>query len=125
MRTISRRCSVNSRTSSNIATSRLDMTDLRTPVEVAARLRCSRKTLNEHVRLGTLRYVVVGCGSKRPRRMFTDADVKEFIERQTRRNMPCPSTSQKARRSTTTTSGGEVTAFTALRDERTAGKPKL
>src|SRR5262245_46941191 len=100
------------------------MTDLRTPAEVAARLRCSRKTLNEHVRMGALRYIIIGCGSKRPRRMFTDADVDQFIERQSRRDVPCQFTDRRARRSTTSTSGSAVIAFTALRNARTDAKPK-
>jgi hypothetical protein len=99
-------------------------TILHTPAEIAARLRMSRKTLAEHVRSGALRYVSVGHGTKRPRKMFTDADVDEFIERQTRREVPCPSTNRKARRSTTSTFSGEVLAFTALRNERIAAKPK-
>ena len=97
---------------------------LRTPAEAAARLRVSRKTLTEHVRSGALRYVIIGCGSKRPRKMFTDADIEEFIERQTRRDVPCPSIAPRARRSTTTTSSGRVIAFTALRNARTDAKPK-
>jgi hypothetical protein len=100
------------------------VTALRTAQEAAARLRCSTKTLNGHVRSGALRYVIIGCGSKRPRRMFTDADLDEFIERQTRRNAPYLSTDRKARRSTTLTSGCEVVAFTALQAERAAAMPK-
>src|SRR5215471_1470324 len=100
------------------------MTDLRTAAEVAARLRCSRKMLNGHVRSGAIRFVIIGCGTKRPRRMFKDADVEEFIERQTRRNVPCQSTGLKVRRSTTSISGGEVLAFTALRSARADEKPK-
>jgi hypothetical protein len=73
-------------------------TSLHTPNEAAARLRCSRKTLNAHVRSGALRYVLIGRGTKRPRRMFTDADLDEFIERQRRMAVPCPSIAQKARR---------------------------
>jgi excisionase family DNA binding protein len=70
---------------------------LRTPQEAAARLRCSQRTLRAHVRAGALRYVIIGRGTKRPRRGFTDADLDEFIERQTRRDAPCLSTGRRAR----------------------------
>lgn len=101
------------------------MTALLTPAEVADRLRCSRKTVAEHVNNGDLKYVIIGRGKKRARRMFTEADVDEFIVRQTRRDMPCQSTNPRARRSTSSTSGGEVIGFTALRERRNAEKPKL
>jgi hypothetical protein len=42
------------------------------------------------VRNGEIRYVIIGRGKKRPRRMFTAADVEEFIQRQTRRDVPLP-----------------------------------
>src|SRR5688500_5750229 len=101
------------------------MTGLITMREAAARLRCSPKTLNAHIRSGALRYVITGAGAKRPRRMFTDADLDEFIEGQTRRDAPCQSIARKkARRSTTTISKSTVLDFTALRDAATAGRPK-
>src|SRR5262245_28942520 len=100
------------------------MSDLKTPRETATRLRCSVKTLAMHVRSGALRYVIIGHGTKRPRRMFTEADINEFIECQTRREVPYPYTNRKARRSTTSTSNGDVVAFTALRSKRTGAKQK-
>lgn len=48
--------------------------------EVAAYLRCSKKTVSEHVRTGEIRYVAIGKGTKRPRPRFTPADVEDFIE---------------------------------------------
>src|SRR2546430_15506855 len=48
---------------------------LKTAAQAAARLGCSVKTLNGHVASGALRYVIIGHGTKRPRRMFTDADL--------------------------------------------------
>ena len=57
---------------------------LRTPAEAAAKLRCSIKTLNGHVAAGVLKYVSIGHGTKRPRKMFTDADLDTFIAAQTR-----------------------------------------
>jgi hypothetical protein len=61
---------------------------LRTPKEAAAILRCSLQTLSAHVQSGSLKYVEIGCGKKRPRRMYVDADLMEFIDRQTRTHCP-------------------------------------
>src|SRR5262249_41592075 len=65
---------------------------LLTPTQAARRLNCSIKTLNGHIASGALRYVNVGHGRVRVRRMFTDADLDEFIQVQTRKVTPCPST---------------------------------
>jgi hypothetical protein len=99
---------------------------LRTADEAAAKLRCSIKTLRGHVRSGALRYVVTGHGIKRPHKMFTDADIDEFIANQTRKEAPasCPSLRTPARRSSGTTSRSEVIAFSARPNARTAAKPK-
>ena len=61
---------------------------LRTMAEAAARLSCSVKTLKGYVDAGALRYVIIGHGTKRPRKMFTDADLDAFIEAQTRKDVP-------------------------------------
>jgi|GEM_PF-4255169 len=61
---------------------------LRTPKYAAARLGCSPKMLTAYVRTGTIRYIEVGQGVKRPRRMFTDAYLDEFIAHQTKRATP-------------------------------------
>jgi hypothetical protein len=97
---------------------------LRTKAEAAAKLRCSGKTLNGHIASGALRYVAIGHGSKRPRRMFTDADLDGFIANQTRKEAPCPSTATRARHSGNTISSGEVIAFTAQPKPRPNAKPK-
>jgi hypothetical protein len=86
---------------------------LRTRAQAAAKLCCSLRTLDGHVASGALRYVVIGHGKKRPRRMFTDADLNEFIANQTRKDVPCPSTRTRVRRSGNLTSGSTVVAFTA------------
>jgi hypothetical protein len=93
---------------------------LRTADEAAAKLRCSIKTLRGHVRSGALRYVVTGHGIKRPHKMFTDADIDEFIANQTRKEAPasCPSLRTPARRSSGTTSRSEVIAFSARPNAR-------
>jgi len=99
---------------------------LLTTAEAARKLRCSIKTLLGHVASGALRYVIVGHGTKRPRRMFTPADLDSFIANHTRKDVPCPPTSQKmaGRRISTTTSKCEVIGFTARRNARRAAKPK-
>src|SRR5262245_7164500 len=58
---------------------------LLTAAQAAAKLNCSIKTLNTHVKAGGLRYVAIGHGVKRSHRMFTDADLNEFITGQTRK----------------------------------------
>ena len=89
---------------------------LLTPAEVMERLRCSRKTLAGHVASGALRYVVIGLGKTRPRRMFTDDDVHAFIERQTRRDVPIPPLATgRVRRSIALSPDDEVIGFTARR----------
>lgn len=98
------------------------MNALHTPAEVAARLRCSRKTLDAHVRAGDIRYLIIGHGKKRPRRMFAEADVEEFIERQTRRDVPVEPTRRVTRRSTAAPPDDRVIGFMALRDRRNAEK---
>jgi hypothetical protein len=99
---------------------------LRTPAEAARKLGCSIKTLNGHVATGALRYVIIGHGKKRPRKMFADADLDAFIANQTRKDVPCPSTKTRtvARRSSTSTSNSTVIGFMARRNARRNVKPK-
>ena len=99
---------------------------LLTKDDAAAKLGCSVKTLDGHVESGALRYVAIGHGRKRPRRMFTDADLDNFIANQTRKDVPCPSTRTGTvdRRISTSTSKCEVVGFTARRNARRAAKPK-
>jgi len=72
---------------------------LRTPKYAAARLACSLQTLLAYVRAGTIKYVQVGVGAKRPRRMFTDADLDDFVVARTRREYPCQSASSRGPKS--------------------------
>jgi hypothetical protein len=97
---------------------------LRTAAEAAAKLGCSVKTLVGHINAGALGYVIIGHGKKRPRLRFADADLDQFIAAQTRKDSPCPSTASRARHSGTTTSSGEVVAFTARPKSPRGGKPK-
>lgn len=97
---------------------------LLTPAEAAAKLRCSIKTLKGHIATGAVRYVIIGHGSKRPRKMFTDSDLDEFIAAQTRKDFPCPSTAPAKRLIGISTSNTEVIGFTARRNARLGVKPK-
>ena len=99
---------------------------LRTPREAARKLHCSVKTLNGHVASGALRYVIIGHGMKRPRRMFADADINDFIAAQTRKVTPCPSirTGTADRRTGITTSKSKVIGFMEARSKRRDAKPK-
>jgi hypothetical protein len=96
----------------------------RTPAEAAAKLGCSIKTLNGHVAAGALKYVIVGHGMKRPRKMFADADLDQFIAAQTRKDQPCPSAAIRGRRTGSTTFKSEVVAFSDLQRRRRGVKPK-
>jgi hypothetical protein len=98
---------------------------LRTLAEGAAKLGCSIRTLRGHIASGALRYVVIGHGKKRPRKMLTDADINTFIANQTRKDSPaCLSTKTHARHTGTSTSKSEVIAFTARRNVRPGGTRK-
>jgi hypothetical protein len=88
---------------------------LLTAALAAAKLNCSTKTLNGHVKAGGLKYVTIGRGTKRPRKIFTDADLNQFIADQTRKDSPCPSTRTRVHHTGVMTSGSEVIAFSARR----------
>ena len=102
------------------------MTVLRTPKQAAERLQTSVEQLIGFVHDGELRYVNLGRGKKRPRRMFTDDDLDEFIERRKRGEAIglCLYTNQQNRRTGNLTSSSEVIAFTARPSARPAAKPK-
>jgi hypothetical protein len=97
---------------------------LRSRQEAAAKIGCSVRTLDAHVASGALRYVSIGRGSKRKRRMFTDDDLNAFIEAQSRKDAPCPSTRTTARRTSSSISGGEVIAFSAAPRPQPGAKRK-
>jgi hypothetical protein len=97
---------------------------LLTAAQAAAKLGCSIKTLKGHVAAGAVKYVIIGHGAKRPRRMFTDVDLDEFIANQTRKDVSCPSTRTRARHTGNSTFSGEVIAFTALPRPAPGVKPK-
>ena len=97
---------------------------LQTAAQAAAKLNCSTKTLNAHVAAGDLRYVIIGKGTKRPRRMFSVADLDNFIANQTRKEPPCLSDATRGRRSGSTTSKSEIIAFSGVQKRRRDAKPK-
>jgi hypothetical protein len=97
---------------------------LLTPKMAAADLGISTKTLTGHADDGELRYINVGRGKKKKRRMYTRADLEEFKERRAQREVRCLSTGTKRARSTTSISNSKATAFTDLRDARTREKQK-
>jgi hypothetical protein len=97
---------------------------LLTAAQAAAKLNCSTKTLNGYVATGRLKYVAIGHGKKRPRKMFTDADLNQFIAAQTREAPPCPSSAPRARVTGTSTSGTKIIAFTAQPRPPTGATPK-
>jgi hypothetical protein len=97
---------------------------LLTAAQAAAKLACSIKTLNGHVATGALKYVIVGHGTKRPRKMFTGSDLDAFITNQTRKDSPCPSSAIRARHIGALTSSSKVIAFSAVPRPRPGGKRK-
>src|SRR5262249_32869277 len=98
---------------------------LLTRAEAARRLRCSEKTLRAHLDAGDLRYVSIGKGTKRPRKMIAPADLDDFIANQTRKDSPvCRYIASRARCSSTSNSASEVIAFTGQPRPRPGAKPK-
>jgi hypothetical protein len=97
---------------------------LLTAAQAAVKLNCSVKTLNGHVKACELKYVIIGRGTKRPRKMFTDADLDQFIANQTREALPCPSPASRARHTGISTSKCEVIDFAGPRKPPTGAKRK-
>jgi DNA-binding transcriptional MerR regulator len=97
---------------------------LHRPAEAAKLLGISVKTLIGFARDGEIRYINVSRGAKKTRRMFTDQDIEEFKERRARRDVPCPFTSTKTARSTTTISNSRVIGFTARRALRASERQR-
>jgi len=97
---------------------------LKSAAQAAAKLGCSIKTLNGHVASGALKYIALGHGKRRQRRMFTDADINQFVEAQSKKDIPCPSDATRALRSGSTISKSTVVAFSARPRKPTSAKPK-
>jgi hypothetical protein len=98
--------------------------DLLSPAATAEKLEISERTLREHVRDGSIVYVVKGRGTKRPRKGFLLSDIEDFKRERRRRSEPepCPSTDHEDRGSTSTTSGAEIVGFSALQAKRARAK---
>ena len=98
---------------------------LLTAAQAAAKLNVTIEQVMAHVEDGSLRYVNISRGSKRPRYRFTQSDLNEFIAARTQEHSPCPSSPQRNRRASTgTTSNSKVIGFTARRAALRAAKPK-
>jgi hypothetical protein len=97
---------------------------LMTVGEAAAQARIGVKTFKGHIDSGAIRYVIIGHGTKRPRKRITPADLNAFIEAQTRKDVAYPSTEPRVRHTGNFISGGEVIAFTAQPRPRPGAKPK-
>lgn len=91
--------------------------------ETARLLRLCPTTLREHVRLGHIRYVQIGSGTRRITRMFRLSDVTEFLERQSQ--IACPSDESPRARSGGSTSPTRASGFEALRSARRSERLKL
>lgn len=87
-----------------------------TRAELAPVLRMTAKTLGKCEAAGQIASRRKGCGTKRPQRVYTLEDVAKatFLKAE----VACRSTSPRVRASTSTTSGGEVIAFSARQGRR-------
>jgi excisionase family DNA binding protein len=92
--------------------------------EAAAYLNITAEQVSAFIADGTLDYINVGRGKRRPRIRFTKQDLDAFIERRRQREVICRSTSPATRRITTSISSSKVIGFTARRAALLAGKPK-
>ncbi len=79
-------------------------TALLTLDQAAAYLNITDDQVAAFVADGTLDYINVGRGKKRPRYRFTKQDLDAFIERRRQKEVACLSTSKRSPRSTTSTS---------------------
>ncbi|MBN9039853.1 MAG: helix-turn-helix domain-containing protein [Rhizobiales bacterium] len=93
--------------------------------QIAQRLNSSPDHVKALVKDGSLKFVNIGRGKKRPRYRFAESDLAEFVERRTiREAQPCQFSESKTHRSITTNSGSKVIGFAELRKLRTAAKRK-
>ena len=92
--------------------------------DAAAYLNVTDDQVSAFVADGTLDYINVGRGTKRPRYRFTKQDLDAFIDRRRQKEVECRSTKNRTPRSITSTSNTKVIGFTARRAAQLAGKPK-
>jgi excisionase family DNA binding protein len=92
---------------------------------VADRLGVSLGTLDGLVHDGSLPFVNVGRGKKRPRRMFTETAVEDFIAGRTKREEPpCLSTKVTSRRTSNSRLPSNAIGFMERRSARLAEKQR-
>ncbi|MAU19183.1 MAG: DNA-binding protein [Martelella sp.] len=92
---------------------------LLTADQAASYLNISKKQLAHLTQAGSLRWINIGLGEKRPTRRYTRADLDEFIDA---RRRECQSTSDQARRHTLTTSSSGVVDFRGKLAQLRSGK---
>ena len=85
--------------------------ELLTLAQAAAHLNITDEQVTAFVQDGTLPFINVGRGSKRPRYRFVRSDLDTFIEHRRQREAQCPSTNPNSRRSTHSTSVTVVSDF--------------
>jgi len=90
--------------------------------ELAVLLGIDRKTLREHVKAGNIRYIAIGSGVERVRKVFAPADVAEFLALRSR--LECPSSKPKNLHTINTASTFQAFDFTALREKQTSAAQK-
>ncbi|TGN80511.1 DNA-binding protein [Bradyrhizobium yuanmingense] len=95
-----------------------DNSRLLTPEQAASRLNITEDHLRDLVNEGTIGYINVGLGKKRPRRRFTEADLNDFIERRRGRETPCQSIKTHGRPTTHSISSTPAIGFMAARNVR-------
>jgi excisionase family DNA binding protein len=101
-----------------------DNDGLLTRNQAAAYLNITDEQMAAFIKDGTLDYINVGRGTKRPRYRIAKQDLDAFIERRRQKEVQCLSTSKRSPRSTTMPSKSVVVGFTALRNAQLARKPK-
>jgi metal-dependent hydrolase (beta-lactamase superfamily II) len=92
--------------------------------EAAGMIGCSVTTLNEHVRYGRIRCVIVGGGKHRKHRRFTMQNINSFLQKQKVREVPpCLSTAIPVHRTTSIASSSAVVDFLAVPKPGTEKQP--
>jgi excisionase family DNA binding protein len=97
---------------------------LLTAAEAADLLNVTTEQLLAHADDGTLRFINIGRGTKRPRYRFDPTDITAFKAARTQENRPCPSIAKQAPTSFPSTSSSRVIGFLAARAARQSAKPK-
>jgi uncharacterized protein with von Willebrand factor type A (vWA) domain len=99
------------------------MSELLTPSEAADKIGVSTAQLTRLTLDGELPSINVGRGKKRPMRRYLPADIEHFLEQ--RRTVACPSTGEKARPRSRSTSGSKVIDFRETLEKHRSAKREL